>query len=339
MSLSRRKFSQLAAAALVAVPAASQAQGAPGAIPVRIGLQAQTSWLLYTAKGLSLFEKAGLTPTFFKFTTGVQSIAAMQSRSIDIATPGVTPFAVGLAQGVNWKAIGIDTENHKAEGFLARGDTPIKTLADLRGKTVGVARGSTSYFGLIAALKKVGVSRSDVKLLLLGPPEQMAALQNKNVDAVAIWQPWIERMKTEAGARLIGMEADYEVYTAAAVAAVHGDYAKEQPEGVRRYLSAMIAAYDHIQKEGPGVAVKAMAEAMGITEQLATEIYKQTGAANPRRWVDPQHLFSLVPDGKFAGNLQAMADLMLEDKLIDKPAKVAAALDPTFIRAALGTKS
>lgn len=320
------------------LPGIGLAQQSGSPIPIRIGIQAQTSWLLYTAKELKLFEKNGLAPTYFKFTTGVQSIAAMQSRSIDVATPGMTPFAVGLAQGVNWRAVGIDTENHKAEGFLARGDAPIQKLEDFKGKTVGVARGSTSYYGLVAALKKKGISKSDFKMLLLGPPEQLAALQNKDVDAVAVWQPWIERMKTEVGARLIGMEADYDIYTSGAVFAAHGDFVREQPEAIRRMLRALVMAYDHIQKNGPGVAAKAMAGAMGISESLAMEIYRQTGAANPRRWLDPEHVFSLVPNGRMAKNLQDMADFMLEDRLIDKNVDMSKALDPTFVRQVLESK-
>ena len=201
----------------------AQTAGAP--IPIRIGIQAQTSWLLYAAKELQLFEKAGLAPTYVQFTTGAQSIPAMQSRSIDVGSPGITPFVAGLAQGVNWKVIGIDTQLSAAEGFLARKDTNIKTLEDLKGKTIGVARGSTSYYGLLAALKKKGINKDQVKLLQMGPPEQLAALLNNNIDAVAVWEPWMQKMMAETGARMIGMEADYGVYTALAIYAARSEEA------------------------------------------------------------------------------------------------------------------
>lgn len=323
------------AAAAVLFPGLATAQGAP--IPVRIGIQAQTSWLLYTAKELQLFEKAGLAPNYVKFTTGAQSISAMESRSIDIGSPGITPFVAGRAQGVNWKVIGVDTELPTAEGFLARKDTDIKKLEDLKGKTIGVARGSTSYYGLLAALKRKGISKDQVKLLQMGPPEQLAAMLNKNIDAVAVWEPWIQRLIKDADARLIGMEADYGVHTACAIYAVHGDFAKENPEAVRRFLRGLLMAYDHIQKNGPQVAIDAVASAMNISKELTTIMYKEAGAPNIRRWNDPSYQYSIVKNGAFAKESQEMADFLLEEGIITKKVELAPSFDASPIAEVLKT--
>lgn len=319
----------LATFAVALASGLAAAQTAP--IPIRIGIQAQTSWLLYTAKELQLFEKAGLAPTYVKFTTGAQSIPAMQSRSIDVGSPGITPFVAGLAQGVNWKVIGVDTELPGAEGFLARKDTNIKTLEDLKGKTIGVARGSTSYYGLLAALKKKGVNKDQVKLLQMGPPEQLAALLNSDVDAVAVWEPWMQKMMKDAGARMIGMEADYGVYTALAIYAAHGDFLKDNPEAVRRFLRALLAAYDYVQKNGPAVAVDAVASAMGITKELGNIMYKEAAAPNVRRWADPKYQYSVVKGGAFSKNAQEMADFLFDEKIIDKKVDVVSRFDDSLV--------
>lgn len=320
---------------IVALPQFAAAQQPDKAIPVRIGIQAQTSWLMYTAKGMEFFKKAGLAPTFFKFTTGAQSIAAAKSKSIDFSTPGLTPFIVGVAQGVNWEAIGIDDGNDHAEGFLARADSDIKTLKDFKGKTIGVSRGSTSYYGLIAALEKYSIGKTDVKLLLLDPTAQIAALQKKEVDAVAVWQPWIGKMQQMVGARLIGMEADYGVHTAGAVDVVRREFAQQHPEAVKRFLRALVMAYDYIQKNGPGVAVKAVSGAMGVSESLAQEMYKQTGAPDPRGWIDPNRTFSVAPNGKMAKNMQEMANQMYKDRLITKKVDISRTLNPDYIHKVL----
>jgi sulfonate transport system substrate-binding protein len=340
MTRSKFGFGALVVSALVAfgtlaTSAWAQAGGAP--IPIRIGIQAQTSWLLYTAKEQKLFEKAGLAPTFVKFTTGVQSISAMQSRSIDIGSPGITPFTAGAAQGVNWKVIGIDTELPTAEGFLARKDAPIQKLEDFKGKTIGVARGSTSYYGLLAALKTKGIHKEQVKLLLLGPPEQLAALLNNNVDAIATWEPWMQKTQHDAGARLIGMEADYGVHTACAIYAVHGDFLKENPEAVRRFLRGLLMAYDHIQKNGPDVALKAVADAMGVSKDLAAVMYKEAGAPNIRRWADPQYQYSLVKGGPFAKEAQQMADFLFDEQIITKKVDLGPLIDDGPIKEVVKT--
>ncbi len=328
-------LSAVIALGTLATSAWAQAGGAP--IPIRIGIQAQTSWLLYTAKELQLFEKAGLAPTFVKFTTGAQAIPAMQSRSIDIGSPGITPFVAGAAQGVNWKVIGIDTELPNAEGFLARKDSPIKKIEDLKGKTIGVARGSTSYYGLLASLKSKGIKKEEVKLLQMGPPEQLAALLNNNVDAVAVWEPWIQKMKQDAGARLIGMEADYGVHTACAIYAVHGDFLKENPEAVRRFLRGLLAAHDHIRKNGPDVALKAVADAMGVSKELAAIMFKEGPAPSIRRWNDPKYQYSVVKGGPFAREAQQMADFMFEEQIINKKVDLGPLIDASLIAEVLKT--
>lgn len=332
----RRVLTTLVAApfaAGLAWPAAAQ-DAKP--IPVRIGLQAQTSWLLYTARDLKLFEKVGLDPQYIRLTTGAQSIAAMASRSLDIASPGVTPFAAGLAQGVNWKVVGIDTTLPNAEGFVARKDTDIRRLEDLKGKTIAVARGSTSYYGLLAALQSKGIGKNDVKLLLMGPPEQIGAMSNGNVDAVAVWEPWIQRQIKETGARLIGMEADYGVHTALAVYAVHGEFAEKNKEAVDRFLRALLLAYQHIEKNGPEVAIAAVADAMGVTKELARTMYEEAPAPKVPRWTDASYQYSVVPGSPFPTEAQRMASFLADEKIIDKKVDLSTAFDDSFIRRILG---
>lgn len=300
-------------------------------IRARIGLQAQTSWLLYTARDLKFFEKAGLAPTYVRLTTGAQAIAAVQGQSLDIASPGITPFAAGVAQGVNWRVVGIDTTLPKAEGFVARKDAGITKLEDLKGKTIAVARGSTSYYGLLASLKTKGIGKGDIKILLMGPAEQMGAMNNKDVDAVAVWEPWIQRQIKEAGGHLIGMEADYGVHTALAVYAVENSFAQKNAEAVERFLEALLMAYDHIAKNGPGVAVAAVADAMGVSKDLAETMYKEAPAPEIRRWTEPGYQYSIVKGGPFHKEAQTMADFLFDEKIIDKKADLSQMFDDSYI--------
>jgi aliphatic sulfonates family ABC transporter substrate-binding protein len=326
----RQVLKGLGALPLVAAhPSWAQPTGKP--IPVRIGLQAQTSWLLYAARELKLFEKAGLEPAYVKLTTGAQSIAAVQGKSLDIASPGITPFVAGLALGVNWKVVGIDTTLPEAEGFVARKDAGIEKLEDLKGKTVAVARGSTSYYGLLAALKSKGLGKDDVKLLLMGPPEQLGAMHNSNIDAVAVWEPWIQRQIKETGARLIGMEADYGVHTALAIYAVEGDFAQQSPAAVDRFLEGLLLAYNHVQKNGPDVPIAAVASAMGISKELATTMYKEAPAPVITRWTDPGYQYSIAKGGPFEREAQQMADFLFDEKIIDRKADLSQSFDPSYI--------
>src|SRR2546421_3164099 len=60
-------------------PAPSAQQASP--LPIKIGYQAVASWLLFGARSLKLYEKAGLAPTFVKFTAGGPLRAAPGGKS------------------------------------------------------------------------------------------------------------------------------------------------------------------------------------------------------------------------------------------------------------------
>lgn len=296
-------------------------------IPVRIGTQAQTSWLLYTAQKLKFFEEAGLDPTFIKLTAGAQTIAAMASGNIDIGTPGITAFVAGLAQGVKWTAIGLDTALANAHGFVAHKDSAIRTLEDLKGKTVGVTRGSTSYYGLFASLKTKGIGKDEVKLLLLGPAEQVGAMANGDVDAVAVWEPWIQRQIQDNGAYLIGMEADYGVHSGCAVYAQSNTFAKENPEAIKRFLKGLLLAYEHIKKEGPKVAIEAVADAMRVSNKIASIMYDEAPMPEIVRWADPIYQYSIVPGSPFHNEAQKVNDFLFEEKIINTRVDLSNAFD------------
>src|SRR5438034_9866369 len=117
---------------LGSVPAPSAQPSAP--LPIKIGYQAVASWLLFGARSLKLYEKAGLAPTFVKFTAGAPMIAAAQSQSIDVAMVGTGPFLAGVASGVDRVYIGVDNAYPRAAGVVARKDRGVASLARLRGK-------------------------------------------------------------------------------------------------------------------------------------------------------------------------------------------------------------
>ena len=114
----------------------------PTRAPITIGYQDAPDWLLFVARDLKLFEKAGLAPTYVKFDGSLPMIAAAQNGSIDLASIGSVAFLIGLSQGVDWVMIGINPEGAYSQGLVARKDSGIKSPADLKGKRIAVFKGS-----------------------------------------------------------------------------------------------------------------------------------------------------------------------------------------------------
>ena len=86
----------------VLVPTGRLAAQSSAPLPIKIGYQAVASWLLFGARSLKLYEKAGLAPTFIKFTAGAPQIAAAQSQNIDVAMVGTVSRVLVPTDGL-WR--------------------------------------------------------------------------------------------------------------------------------------------------------------------------------------------------------------------------------------------
>jgi aliphatic sulfonates family ABC transporter substrate-binding protein len=305
-------------------------------LPITIGYQANTDWLLLVARNLNLFEKAGLAPTFVKFVAGPPMIAAAQGKNIDVASIGSVPFLLGLAQGVDWVIIGINPEQAYGEGLVARNGSGIATVADLAGKRIGFLKGSTAHFGLITALQQLGIRRDQVELLDMPPAEQLTALANKKIDAAMVWEPWMQRMVHEANARIIITEGEMGTYMSIAVYGARRDWLRDNRETGVRFLRAILMANDVIQKS-PGIGVKALAVEMGIREGWVEAIYENVPPPKIDLWTDPHYRYSLVKGSAFHRRLGYLSSFLFEEKLISQKVDVRDILDASVISEALKT--
>ena len=305
-------------------------------LPIKIGYQATPDWLLFTARELKLFEKAGLAPTYVKFVAGAPMIAAAQSKSIDVADLGTVPFLVGLSQGADWVMIGISTEGAYAEGIVARRDSGINSPADLRGKRIAYFKGSTAQYGLMMVLRQQGIRLDQVTLLDMPPAEQLPALANKEIDAAMVWEPWMQRMVHEANAKIIATEGDFGIYTNVTGYAARRDWLRDNKETAVRFLRALLTAYDVLQRD-PSIGVRTLAGEMGIKEAWVKEIYRDAPPPNMHWSTDRGYRYSLVEGSGLQRRLGYLATFLFEEKVISKEVDVSEALDVSVITEALRT--
>jgi sulfonate transport system substrate-binding protein len=100
----------------------------------------------------------------------------------------------------------------------------IHSIADLRGKRIAVAQGSSADYHLLTVLKRAGLTVHDVSLDYLQPAEALAAFSSGSVDAWDIWSPFGEQAQAQAGARVLvdgdgyGSPYSFEVASQAALA-------------------------------------------------------------------------------------------------------------------------
>jgi sulfonate transport system substrate-binding protein len=197
-------------AAITAIAAVSlTAVGAqtPPSDTIRIGYQ-KSSTLTAILKTNGELEKAlaplGVRVSWHEFTSGLPLLEAINTGNIDFgADVADTVPLFAQAAGAKLAYIAEEAASPSAQAILVGAESPIKTLADLKGKKVAVTKGAGSHFLLLAALAKSGLSFKDISPAYLTPADGRAAFIGGNVDAWVAWDPFLTSAQRQSNARVL----------------------------------------------------------------------------------------------------------------------------------------
>ena len=162
------------------------AQGAP--MKVRMGYIGDFlgASMIAVANKLDLWKKHNLAPDIKVFTNGPIQIQALGSGDLDFGFIG--PGALWLPITGKAKVIAINVV-----GFSDRviGQPGIKSLQDLKGKTVAVPEGTSGDMLVRLALQKAGMKLDDIKRVTMDPSTIVTAFISGQVDGAGIWYPHV----------------------------------------------------------------------------------------------------------------------------------------------------
>ncbi|MBR8836466.1 MAG: aliphatic sulfonate ABC transporter substrate-binding protein [Stigonema ocellatum SAG 48.90 = DSM 106950] len=162
---------------------------------------------------LAVLEKQGtlekrLTPLGFKvqwpeFAAGPQQLEGINAGGLDIALTAESPPPFAQAAGIPLVYLAATYPNGKSISLLVPVNSPVKTVADLKGKKVAFQKASIGHYLLVKALEKEGLKLSDVQSVFLPPPDANAALSQGKVDAWFIWEPFVTRTVQQQLGRVV----------------------------------------------------------------------------------------------------------------------------------------
>ncbi len=119
-----------------------------------------------------------------EFTSGLPLLEALNVGAIDVSADVADTVPVfAQAAGAKITYIAQETPSPKAEAVVVLADSPIKVIADLKGKKIAVTKAAGVHYLLIVALEKAGLSLKDVEPAYLTPGDARIALQNGGVAA------------------------------------------------------------------------------------------------------------------------------------------------------------
>jgi sulfonate transport system substrate-binding protein len=181
---------------------------------VRIGFQKYGKLVLLKSKGTleDKLKAVGYKVVWTEFPSGPPLLEALNVGAIDFGNTGEAPPIFAQAAGAPIQYVAYEPPAPKGEAILVPKDSPLKSVADLKGKKVALNKGSNVHY----LLEKAGVKYSDVEPVFLAPADARAAFERGAVDAWVIWDPFQSAAEAATGARTLadgtGIVSNYQFY-------------------------------------------------------------------------------------------------------------------------------
>ncbi|MCJ2020122.1 sulfonate ABC transporter substrate-binding protein [Methylobacterium sp. E-065] len=298
--------------------AAAVLRPARAAGSIRIGYQKYGSLVLL--KGRGTLEKAlqplGTTVSWSEFPSGPPLLEALNAGAIDFGSAGEAPPIFAQAASPELRYVAAEPPAPRGEAILVPKDSPVKTVADLRGKTIALNKGSNVHFLLVRALEQAGVPYDAVKLAFLAPADANAAFVRGSVDAWVIWDPFQAAAERATGAQVL----------------VDGRGADGKGIAPNRQFYLSRRGFTDSNAEIVSAVLKALGEieawAEGHAESVAAELAPSVGIPAPVLSVALGRLsYGVAPlDAATIADQQKVADAFHGLGLLPKPIRVADAV-------------
>jgi sulfonate transport system substrate-binding protein len=185
---------------------------------VRIGFQKYGKLVLLKGRGTleDKLKPLGYRVSWTEFPSGPPLLEALNVGAIDFGISGETPPIFAQAAGAPLVYLAYDPPAPRGEAILVPSDSPLKSVADLRGKKVALNKGSNVHYLLAKALENAGLKYTDIQPVFLAPSDALAAFTRGAVDAWVIWDPYEAAAEASTGARILsdgtGLVANHQFY-------------------------------------------------------------------------------------------------------------------------------
>jgi sulfonate transport system substrate-binding protein len=299
------------------------ATNATAPFTLSVGYQRSSWGFLYLKHQGSLEARLaplGARVRWLEFTAGPPILEGISVGSVDVALVGDAPPVFAQTGHLQFAYAAVEPAKPQAAAIIVRADSPLQTIAALKGKKVAFQKGSSAHHLLIESLRAASLVWSDIQPVYLAPPDARAAFEQGGVDAWAIWDPFYAAAEIQLHARpLVGPPARF-AYRQFLV--VRPEFPALHRAAYEQLLAVLGEAEADIQRQPAAVAAALATDAHVDAQILARALARGQFGLQPMSnqvWDEQQELANLF------------ADLRLVPKISDVRA---AALDGVGIEAA-----
>ncbi|SHM50449.1 aliphatic sulfonate ABC transporter substrate-binding protein [Phytopseudomonas punonensis] len=239
-----------------------------------------------------------------------RSLEYLNGGSTDFASTAGLAAVLSRANGAPIKTIYV-ASRPEWTALVVPKDSPIQSVADLKGKKVAATKGTDPFLFLLQSLQKAGLNKNDVEIVHLQHPDGRVALERGDVQAWAGLDPLMASSELQAGSRLLYRNRDFNSYS---VLSVTEAFAKEQPELIEQVL----AAYEQARQwaiANPDALAQLLADEAKLPLEVAKLQLSRTDFSNSQ------------PGTEHIKALKSAAPILLEEGLVRPGTDVAGVVD------------
>jgi sulfonate transport system substrate-binding protein len=263
------KLSALGAVSGIIGPSRANAQARAGGNAKEIRIGYQKNGVLVIARQQFVLERKlaprGIDVKWVEFTSGPPMLEAMNVGSIDLGQVGDTPPIFAQASGAAIVYVAGQAITN-GQGILVRPDSDIRTLANLKGKRVGLTKGSSAHNVVVIALEKAGLSYGDITPVYLSPPDAAAAFTRGSIEVWAVWDPYFA-IGEKRGGRVLAHASELAKTNSFYIA--NQGFAARLPQVLREVIDTLAETALWAEANRDKVA-KALAEVTGLDLEIQT---------------------------------------------------------------------
>lgn len=242
---------------------------------VSIAVPMQTnSALMLVASGQALFRKAGVDVVTQPFVLGKDALKSVLDGKADLAVVADTPAMFALLGGADIAMLAGISQSRRSLAIIAHSDRGITQIKDLKGKSIGVTKGTNLTYFLDAMLQLHGIPSDEVNVMEtdLRTDAGVGAFKNGRLDAVVVFQPLLAKLEVEMGQRIRVFYGE-DVYAFRFLLVGKPSYIDSHPQEVRGVLRALVAAKYAI-RSNPVEARRSVGEALKIDDSMMVRMFE-----------------------------------------------------------------
>jgi NitT/TauT family transport system substrate-binding protein len=200
---------------------------------------------IYLGKQKGFFEERNINLTLQPAEAGTETVPAVLSGEMEFGFSNIVTLLLAQEQGLPVKVVSNGNNSTGVEGadfgsLMVKGDSPIRSVADLKGKKVAVnVFQNVVELAVRASALKADIDPDSIEFVKLGFPEMPAALAAGQADAVFVVEPFQQVVLAQGGRPLASSLVDAAPDMSVAMYFTSAQLMGENPDLVRRFTEAM----------------------------------------------------------------------------------------------------